>query len=277
MTLDQAAARTLIDIVRHAAKTEILPRFRRLDPEAIDTKAGPDDLVTIADKSAEQVIARGVAQAFPEATIVGEEAVAEDETLLDSIRDAEMAVIIDPIDGTWNFARNLNQFGVIVAVVSRGETVFGLLYDPLADDWITARQGEGAWYGRPDDAEQRLQVSDTTRVSNMVGSTSLRLFPKETQYDLAGLFPDFARMMAFGCACHEYRTMAFGFVDFMLTAKLMPWDHAAGIMILQEAGGYAALLDGTPYNPTIHQGRMIAANSKESWDALREKFDFLTD
>ncbi|MFC0337529.1 fructose-1,6-bisphosphatase [Kushneria avicenniae] len=277
MTLDQAAAQTLIDIVRHAARTEILPRFRSLDPDAIDTKDGPDDLVTIADKSAEKVITQGVAKAFPEATIVGEEAVAEDATLLNTIANAEMAVIIDPIDGTWNFARNLNQFGVIVAVVSRGETVFGLLYDPLADDWVMARKGEGAWFGRPDGTQRRLRMSDTKKLSNMVGSTSIRLFPKETQYDLAGLFPDFARMMAFGCACHEYRTMAFGFVDFMLTAKLMPWDHAAGIMILQEAGGYAALLDGTPYNPTIHQGRMIAASSKDSWDALREKFDFLID
>ncbi|WP_438765372.1 inositol monophosphatase family protein [Kushneria sp. TE3] len=277
MTLDQAAAQTLIDIVRHAAKTEILPRFRMLDPDAIDTKSGPDDLVTIADKSAEKVITQGAAKAFPEATIVGEEAVAEDASLLDTIRDAEMAVIIDPIDGTWNFARNLNQFGVILAVVSRGETVFGLLYDPLVDDWVMARKGEGAWYGRPDGTKRRLQMSDTTKVSDMVGSTSLRLFPKDTQYDMAGLFPDFARMMAFGCACHEYRTMAFGFVDFMLTGKLMPWDHAAGIMIVQEAGGYAALLDGTPYSPSVHQGRMIAANSKDSWDALREKFDFLID
>lgn len=277
MTLDQAATKTLIDIVRHAAKTEILPRFRMLDPDTIDTKSGPDDLVTIADKGAEKVITQGVARAFPEATIVGEEAVAEDATLLDTIRDAEMAVIIDPIDGTWNFARNLNQFGVIVAVVSRGETVFGLLYDPLVDDWVMARKGEGAWYGRPDGTQRRLHMSSTSKLSNMTGSTSIRRFPKETQYDLAGLFPDFDRMMSFGCACHEYRTMAFGFVDFMLTAKLMPWDHAAGIMVVQEAGGYAALLDGTPYNPTIHQGRMIAANSKDSWEALHEKFDFLID
>ncbi len=277
MTLDQAAPQTLIDIVRHAAKTEILPRFRMLDPDAIDTKTGPDDLVTIADKSAEKVIARGVAEAFPEATIVGEEAVAEDASLLKTIGNAEMAVIIDPIDGTWNFARNLNQFGVILAVVSRGETVFGLLYDPLADDWVMARKGEGAWYGRPDGTARRLQVSRASKLANMVGSTSIRLFPRETQYDLAGLFPDFARMMSFGCACHEYRTMAFGFVDFMLTARLMPWDHAAGVMILQEAGGYAALLDGTPYSPTIHQGLMIGANSRDSWENLREKFDFLID
>lgn len=275
MNIDQAAARQLIDIVRRAAKEEILPRFRMLDPDAIEAKSAPDDLVTIADKNAERLMTREIAEAFPQATIVGEEAVAENAALLDTIADAEMAVILDPVDGTWNFARNLNQFGVILAVASRGETVFGLLYDPLMDDWISATRGEGAWYGRPDGTARRLRVSDTKRINQMTGSTSLRLFPRDTQYDLAGLFPDFGRMMAFGCACHEYRTMAFGFVDFMLTAKLMPWDHAAGVLIHQEAGGYAALLDGSPYRPTLKEGRMIAANSRENWETLREKLDFL--
>ncbi|MFC0267151.1 inositol monophosphatase family protein [Kushneria aurantia] len=275
MNIAEDAARQLIDIVRRAAREEILPRFRMLDPQAIEAKSAPDDLVTIADKNAEALMTREVAKCFPNATVIGEEAVAENASLLDRIQDAEMAVIIDPVDGTWNFARNLNQFGVIMAVVSGGETVFGLLYDPLMDDWVTASRGEGAWYGRADGTRRRLQVSDTTRVAKMVGSTSLRLFPQDTQYELAGLLPDFGRMMFFGCACHEYRTMAFGFVDFMLTAKLMPWDHAAGVLIHQEAGGYAALLDGSPYRPTLQQGRMIAANSRESWEVLREKLDFL--
>ncbi|WP_106476843.1 inositol monophosphatase family protein [Phytohalomonas tamaricis] len=277
MTLDQTATQQLIDIVRRAAKAEILPRFRNLDADAIETKSGPDDLVTIADKGAEKIITAEVAKAFPNATIVGEEAVAEDASLLGNIAGAEMAVIIDPVDGTWNFARGLNQFGVILSVASQGETVFGLLYDPVVDDWIVARRGEGAYYGRPDGTERRLQVSDTTQMENMVGSTSIRLFPKPQQYQLAALFPEFNRIMSFGCACHEYRTMAFGHVDFMLTAKLMPWDHAAGVLIHQEAGGYAALLDGRAYSPAIHEGRMLAASSRENWEKLRDRFDFLAE
>lgn len=275
MRLDQTDCQKIIDIVRQAAKAEILPRFRNLGDDDIRAKSAPDDLVTDADQGAEAIITREVAHAFPQATIIGEEAVAEDASRLERIADAEMAVIIDPVDGTWNFARGLNQFGVIIAVASRGETIFGLLYDPVMDDWITARRGEGAYFGRADGTHRRLQVSETTQTTDMVGSTSIRLFPKPQQYQLAGLFPDFARMMAFGCACHEYRTMAFGHVDFMLTGKLMPWDHAAGLLVHEEAGGYAALLDGRPYRPTIHQGRLLAANSKENWEKLREVFDFL--
>ncbi|WP_110685163.1 inositol monophosphatase family protein [Salinicola aestuarinus] len=265
----------LIEIVRDAAKTEILPRFRNLSDEAIRSKSAPDDLVTDADQGAERMMTAAIRELMPEATVIGEEAVAEGGASLEAISGAELALIIDPVDGTWNFARGLNQFGVILAATSFGETIFGLLYDPLTDDWIVARRGEGAWFGRPDGTQRQLQVSDTHRFNEMVGSTSIRLFPKPQQYQLAATFPDFQRMMAFGCACHEYRTMAFGFVDFMLTGKLMPWDHAAGLMIHQEAGGYSALLDGTPYQPTIHQGTVLAASSRQHWERLRDKFAFL--
>lgn len=273
ITLEQQ--QRLIDIVRDAAKTEILPRFRNLSEDAIRSKSAPDDLVTDADQGAERMMTAAIRELMPEATVIGEEAVADGSADLDAIAGAELALIIDPVDGTWNFARGLNQFGVILAATSFGETIFGLLYDPLADDWIVARHGEGAWFGRPDGTQRQLQVSDTDKFDEMVGSTSVRLFAKPQQYQLAATFPDFQRMMAFGCACHEYRTMAFGFVDFMLTGKLMPWDHAAGLMIHAEAGGYSALLDGTPYNPTIHKGTVLAASSRVHWEQLREKFAFL--
>lgn len=265
----------LIEIVRRAAKAEILPRFRNLSEDAIRSKSAPDDLVTDADQRAERMMTAAIRDLLPAATVIGEEAVAEDSASLGDIAGAELALVIDPVDGTWNFARGLNQFGVILAATSFGETIFGLLYDPLADDWIVARRGEGAWFGRPDGTQRQLQVSETDRLDEMVGSTSIRLFPKPQQYQLAAAFPDFQRMMAFGCACHEYRTMAFGFVDFMLTGKLMPWDHAAGLLIHAEAGGYSALLDGTPYKPTVHQGHLLAASSRNHWEQLRDKFAFL--
>ncbi len=273
--ISHAQQQQLIEIVRHAAKAEILPRFRNLSDASIRSKSAPDDLVTDADQGAERLIARAIAELLPAATIIGEEAVAEDSARLSDIAGAELALIIDPIDGTWNYAHGLNQFGVILAATRFGETIFGLLYDPLADDWVVARRGEGAYFGRPDGTQRRLYVSDTRDIAEMVGSTSIRLFPKPQQYQLAATFPDVQRMMAFGCACHEYRTMAFGYVDFLLAGKLMPWDHAAGLLIHQEAGGHAALLDGTPYKPTLHQGRLLAANSRESWERLREKYAFL--
>jgi fructose-1,6-bisphosphatase/inositol monophosphatase family enzyme len=132
-----------IEIVRAAARSEIMPRFRRLGPDDVRAKSAPDDLVTEADLAAEDAISRDLAQDFPDALILGEEAVESDPTLLDRLPDAELAFVIDPVDGTWNFAAGLATFGVILAVVEKGETVMGLLYDPVLDDWVVARKGLG--------------------------------------------------------------------------------------------------------------------------------------
>ncbi|RJS91609.1 inositol monophosphatase [Salinisphaera sp. Q1T1-3] len=274
-TFDSIARHRLIDIVRDAARAEILPRFRRLSDNEIRAKSAPDDLVTDADQAAEARMTQAIAAAWPDAVIIGEEAVAAGHSDVADIATAETAIIIDPIDGTWNYARGLNQFGVIIAVTCFGETVFGLLYDPLADDWITATRGEGAWFGAPDGTEKRLDVATRSAPAQMIGSTSLHLFAEAEQRRLAALYPDFARVMSFHCACHEYRTMAFGHVDFMLTSKLMPWDHAAGVLVIEEAGGHAATLDGQRYAPTRHQGRMLVATSRENWTLLQDRLSFL--
>lgn len=93
-----------VDIVRAAAKSEILPRFRRLRPEDVRVKSAPDDLVTEADLAAEDAISTALARDFPDVLILGEEAVASDPALLDRLPQAELAFVIDPVDGTWNFA-----------------------------------------------------------------------------------------------------------------------------------------------------------------------------
>ena len=133
----------LIEAVRDAARTEILPRFRNLSADQIDTKSGPDDLVTVADRAAEARLTAAAQKLLPGALVVGEEGVAEDPAILDRFAEAELAVVIDPVDGTWNFANGLANFGVILAVVEGGRTIFGLLYDPVMDDWITATPGAG--------------------------------------------------------------------------------------------------------------------------------------
>ena len=134
----------LIEAVRDAARREILPRFRNLSADQIDTKSGPDDLVTVADRAAEARLTAAAQKLLPGALVVGEEGVAEDPAILDRFAEAELAVVIDPVDGTFNFARGLAIFGVILAVTRHGQTVFGLLYDPVMDDWVQAHRGGGA-------------------------------------------------------------------------------------------------------------------------------------
>lgn len=271
-TQEQEAA--LVEAVRRAAREEILPRFRNLGPEGADAKAHAEDLVTEADRRSELSITAAVAEILPGASVVGEEAVAADASVLERIGNAETCVIIDPVDGTWNFAMGLSTFGVLLAVTHAAETVFGLLYDPLNDDWVMARKGGGTWFCTADGRRERL---DVTRGNPVSGFASPWLLPEEKRVRFfEGLLP-YNRVRDLGCACHDYRMLCQGKGRFGIAIKLMPWDHAAGVLAVQEAGGHVALLDGRPYSPTLTAGTMICARDPETLAELRARFSWLLD
>ncbi|MEL6583682.1 MAG: inositol monophosphatase [Pseudomonadota bacterium] len=254
----------LITALRDAAQAEVLPRFRALSPEQVRSKGRVDDLVTEADLGAERHLIARLAQLLPDAVVVGEEGVAADPSLQDRIGTDPLCVILDPIDGTWNFAHGLSVFGMILAVVENGATVFGAIYDPLNDDWVEAARGEGAWFCRGDRRE-RLSVGAGGPLSKAVGFVSEYLYPPEARPAVGGLTKAMARTINLRCSAHEYRMLAQGHADLSLSAILHPWDHAAGVLILQEAGGVARLLDGRPYAPVLKEGRLLCASSEVLW------------
>lgn len=258
----------LVSIVREVSRAVILPRFRNLGAEDISSKSGEDDLVTVADRESEAMINERVLALWQDAVVVGEEAVSEGRVPLSALNDAARAVIVDPIDGTWNFARGLAVFGVILAVVENGETVAGLLYDPVGDDAVTALKGQGAFFRAADGAARPLKTAIDRPADAMTGFSGHGLLPKAVQRDLALPMTAFHRVLGLRCSCHEYRMMAMGHADFCITGALAPWDHAAGALIVTEAGGRVAMADGTPYAPTRHVGVMIAAGSHAAWDKV---------
>ena len=273
MSLDIATRTILVDIVRQAARAEILPRFRNLAAGDVAEKTSAQDLVTEADTAAEEMMTALIREALPQATVIGEEAVADDPTLLRHIAEAEFCVILDPIDGTWNYAKGISTYGVILAVTQRGETVFGLLYDPSCDDWVWAAKGQGAWQSFANGRTERLGVTVRDGFEN--GFVPFNLFAPGHQARLGSMIPQFGRAYSLRCSCHEYRTLAAGHVDFGINAHLKPWDHAAGALIYQEAGGEARLLDGQPYRPTLLEGRLLLAPSAPQWAELQSLFAFL--
>ncbi|HSG35751.1 MAG TPA: inositol monophosphatase family protein, partial [Sphingomonadaceae bacterium] len=131
---DEQAEARLIAATRDIAAEVILPRFRALDAGEIDTKSAPDDLVTIADRESERRLEEAVAAILPGAVTFGEEAISEGRIDLSDLGASELAVVVDPVDGTWNFANGLAVFGVILAVMEKGRTIWGGIYDPLGDD-----------------------------------------------------------------------------------------------------------------------------------------------
>lgn len=268
--LSEAQQTSLINIVRRAAKAEIMPRFRNLTEGQISAKSGPQDLVTEADTSAEAMIARGILGLFPNAVVLGEETAVDNPDLRARAARAELAFIVDPVDGTWNFAHGLPLFGVILAVTRFGKPIFGMLYDPVTDDWITASEDSPALQSEIAAPAKTLATSRGGKPAALAGYGHLSLMPPEERQALAPLLADFARFDSLRCSCHEYRLMAQGAVDFVLSGKLNPWDHAAGVLICQRAGGVARFLDGRDYDIGISDGHLLTASNEPTWTALRD-------
>jgi fructose-1,6-bisphosphatase/inositol monophosphatase family enzyme len=259
----------LAELLREAAAAEILPRFRRLDPGDIRQKTSATDLVTEADEHAERLLKVRIGDLVPGALFVGEESVAADPRLLDALDEAELAVVVDPVDGTANFAAGLPLFAVMASVVSRGETVAGIIYDPMGDDWFMAEKGGGAWFRRPDGLEDRVRVAAPGPLAALLGSVSMAFMPSGSR---ARIFANLDKLRIpanYRVAGHDYRLLAGGHTHFAAFNKLMPWDHLAGTLIVQEAGGYAARFDGSPYLPHHRAGGLLLAVDEASWRTLR--------
>ena len=144
MRFDDRDIGWLAGILADAAVAEIMPRFRRLGAGDVRQKTSAADLVTEADVNAERVIAAAIAERYPRALVVGEEACEIDATLLPRLGAAELAFVVDPVDGTFNFASGVPLFGVMAAVVQDGETVAGIIHDPIGKDFLIGARGAGS-------------------------------------------------------------------------------------------------------------------------------------
>jgi fructose-1,6-bisphosphatase/inositol monophosphatase family enzyme len=253
------------DILARAAEAEIMPRFRTVADEQVREKSSRFDVVTDADEAAERVIAARLAAAFPAGLVIGEEAAEKDDTLLGRIATADLAFILDPLDGTKNFAAGLPLFGVMVAATVRGEIVLGAIHDPVRRDTAFALRGEGAWMQGEGGLHADLKVASPAPVSEMEAIIGTNFLPEPLRSTVNGNLSRVGVSSWLRCAAHEYRMAAAGHCHLLFYNKLMPWDHAAGWLLHREAGGYSAHFDGSGYRPTHLTGGLICAPDEASW------------
>jgi len=263
--MTQALTAGVLKMIQRAADQAIMPRYQTLSADQIDAKS-PDDLVTIADREAELILAEGLAALLPEATIVGEEAAHARPALLARLGEA-LCWIIDPIDGTNNFAAGKPPFGVMVALAQAGETIAGWIFDPLTRRLCHAHRGQGAYLG-----DQRL----TARASGAkvpIAAIS-RMFIDQTRRDglIQHIAPHYTLIDIPRCAAEQYPRLVLGENDLALFERTLAWDHAAGVLLVNEAGGKAARLDGRPYRVSeAHLPGLIGASSPALWEGLAHR------
>lgn len=256
-------------LIRRVAEREILPRFNALEAGDIREKS-PGDLVTTADVEAEKALSEGLRQIIPGSLIVGEEACEDDPAILDCLKGDKPVWIIDPIDGTGNFSRGQECFAVIVALCWKGRTRAGWIHGPIENITAWAFEGMGAFIN-----DERLYTTEAQPIDQMRGSVGYALqrrLKSKAQF-LTGNPPK--KLVRYRCVGWEYIDLARGKLDFAKYGRrLKPWDHAAGILIHQEAGGYSALVsDGSPYNPglgIIPDDALIMAPNSASWKTLHQ-------
>lgn len=265
--LDQRDLAAIEALMRDVAKRHIMPGFGRITAAQIHIKSGPLDPVTDADRAAESALIDGLGRLFPGIGTLGEESVAANPAGLTAIDRDDPIFVIDPIDGTQNYAAGLPLFGTMIALIVQNRVLAGLIYDPIRDDTVIAQPGGGAWLWRG--AERtRLRTAPAVPLSAMIASISWQYMPEpERGLVLRGLTA-LGQMPNFRCAAQTYRAIAMGAIHATLSRRTLPWDHAAGSLIVAEAGGFVRQPDGAAWQPSALNGGIMTAPDEASWQAL---------
>lgn len=258
----------LCAVVAQAASEHIMPRFGQLAASQIRIKTSTFDIVTEADEACEDSMTSQLKARFPQATVIGEEAADRDPRLLDALGSTELTFLIDPLDGTRNFASGLPLFGVMVAVVVRDEIVASVIHDPISGTTALARADEGAWMQDRTGTRVPMRVAAPVPVAEMEGIAGTNFLPAPLKQLVSANLARLRMTNWFRCAAHEYRLASAGHCHMLFYNRLMPWDHAAGWLLHREAGGYSAHFDGTAYSPRHTAGGLLYAPDQASWHAL---------
>lgn len=252
------------DLLREVSQKAILPHYQSLAAHQVTAKAA-DDVVTVADNLAEEMLAEGLARIVPGLPIVGEEAAHADPRVLERL--AGDCWIVDPLDGTNNFAAGKPPFGVLIAMAAGGEAHTGWLYDPLSDRLCIAHRGKGAFIGgekvhaRPSAAEPPIAAISLVFVErSRREAIRQHIAPHYTLVDIPR------------CAAEQYPRLVLGVNDVSIFERTLAWDHAAGALFVNEAGGKVARPDGSPYRvDEWARPGLIGAASPRLWDDLAER------
>ena len=266
MRLDHHALADVAAMLRAAAAAEIMPRFRNLGAGAIRQKSSALDLVTDADEAAERHITAALEARFPGCLVVGEEATAADPGLPGRMGAARLAFVVDPVDGTANYAAGLPLFGVMAAAVVAGEVAAAWVFDPVSGDMAMALRGEGAFSEAADGTRTALQVAAPRPLAAMLGAISWGYMEPARRDRVLPALAALAGVQNLRCAAHEWRMAAAGHLQLLAYNRLLPWDHAPGWLLHREAGGYSARFDGREYTPLDSTGGLLAAPDRAGWD-----------
>jgi fructose-1,6-bisphosphatase/inositol monophosphatase family enzyme len=252
------------DAMREAAHKAILPRFRKLAAGDINEKT-PGEIVTAADREAERILHASLCALLPGSKFIGEELVSEKPDMMNAIGD-ETVWLVDPLDGTANFARGSADFAVMIALLKRGEIVASWMLDPVNDVLYTAELGSGAFRN----GEGLRCSSEAPPLAGMRGPILWRFLPTPLKSHIETRSHRFGVLLqGTGSAGVDYPAVIEGRHNFILYWRTLAWDHAPGALFTREAGGYVARPDGSPYRVGDDRWGLLVAQNEEVWNQVQ--------
>lgn len=252
-------------LLREVAASVVLPLFGQLSDSDVAEKA-PGELVTVADQEAERLIGDGLRRLLPGSVVVGEEAVAADPDLLAHLNGTGDVWLVDPVDGTANFAAGRRPFAVMVALLRDGDLAASWILDPMAGDLAVAHGAASELNGD----EVRL-TGATPPLEALRGAAMTRFLPDPLRHTAESHGRRLGALLdGQHCAAREYLDLLTGGQHFALFWQALPWDHAPGVLLVRQAGGVARHFDGTEYHPARDRRGLLVAASDQIWHAVRE-------
>ena len=251
-------------LMRETTEKAILPKYRNLQAGEVEDKGG-NDPVTVADRDSEEMLAEGLAKIVPGLPIVGEEAAHSDPSVLDRLSGD--CWIVDPIDGTRNFAVGKPPFGILIAMASGGEAHTGWIFDCLTGRLCLAHRSKGAFVNG-----EKIAARPTGQAKPVAAISLLFMDDAKREAMKTRIAPHYDLVDIPYCAAEQYPRLALGENDVSIFERTLAWDHAAGALWLNEAGGRCARPNGDPYR-VDEKGRtgLIGASSPELFDDLAER------
>jgi fructose-1,6-bisphosphatase/inositol monophosphatase family enzyme len=244
--LDARTTAEVERIIRDVAVRDIMPYFGSLGPADVAEK-GPGDLVTVADRAAEESLTAALTVVLPGSVVAGEEGIAADPDVAKALEREGPVWVIDPIDGTHNFVADNVRFTTLVALAVRGELLASWTYAPALDLMATATHGGGAYV---DGAPVRVRPAGGELRHLDVHTAQQRWWSPRQRQDFNALCRHGVSLAFFDTSGLEYVELASGRRSVMIVTWENPWDHAAGLLLHAEAGGVAVTATGQPFQLT---------------------------
>ncbi len=255
-------------VLREVAAEVLEPRFGGLHQyDAWEKAAG--ESVTSGDIEAERLLTRRLAELSPGVPVVGEEATAASSAVSAApLAAVPLLWLVDPLDGTANFIAGSPDWAVLVALVEYGTTVASWIWRPVDRRLFVAVKGGGAW------ADGRTLRCPPAPIGTdeLTGAVLTRFLDESTRSTVARNSHRFAKItQGRMCIGVEYPMIAEGGQHFVLFRRTLPWDHAPGILLVEEAGGWARRLDGSEYRPAQTSAGLLVAADEHTWFTVRSQ------